>query len=235
MFQTSSVADFLIISGTRITLPCVATGLPTPTFRWLRNLGSSNQQQIDPSDPRYSIPDPGTGNGSLTLTQTIVSDTNTYVCEASNSASGQQWLRAPNNIFLRVINDPIRSETPPTFRIPNVGDDVTLPCSVTVDLGLTIRYRWTKNGVLFGEDDRTSGSLLINTVREGTADSGNYECSAVLTADGTSSSPLVVRVGSTILTVGPFTKYVGVVISYCQKFRFIKNKTDWHSSYLCTL
>ena len=201
MFQTSTSRDVIIITGTVATLPCIATGLPAPTFRWYRNIGSSNPQIVDLSDVRYSIPDPGTGNGSLTINPTSVSDTNTYVCEADNSASGQGGVRDPNNIFVKVINVPIQTETPPISSIPSIGDDVTLPCLVTVDLGVTVRYRWTKNGVVFGGDNRVTGALVITSVREGTEDSGNYECSAVLTADGANSAPLVVRVGSTILTV----------------------------------
>ena len=129
---------------------------------------------------------------------TVASDSNTYVCQAMNSDS--QSPVSNSNIILRVNNQPITDQAPPTIITPNLGDDVTLPCAVESIPGVTLRYRWTKNGAQLGAANRMTGSLVISSVREGLADSGNYTCSVVLTVDGISSAPLIITIGSTILT-----------------------------------
>ncbi len=127
------------------------------------------------------------------------SDGNVYFCEAMNAAN--QSPKRDNNIIIVVISMPGIAQTPPTLKVANIGDDVTLPCAINSITQVTVRYRWTRTGQVVGSDNRVSGNLFISSVREGTEDSGYYVCSVILTADGINAAPLIFMVGATVLTV----------------------------------
>ena len=97
---SSPYPDVLALQGTSVTIPCMASGFPPPTFSWVRVLGNDNKQQVLLGE-RHSIPAAGTGNGSLTISPAEIADTSTYSCVAQNSES----LPAVESeiVFLRVI------------------------------------------------------------------------------------------------------------------------------------
>ena len=79
---------------------------------------------------------------------------------------------------------------------------MTLPCSAQPSSSETIRYRWTLEGVVLGEQERVQGALTIPAVSEDSSDNGQYECSLVISVDSLDATPLLVSVGTTILSVG---------------------------------
>ena len=96
-----------------------------------------------------------------------------------------------------------RVEPLPQSLIPSPGEAVTLNCVATVPNSVTLRYRWTRDNVIVGSEERASGSLSIPSVREDQSDNGVYRCLLVLSRNGLNAPPLVIPVNyTTTLTVG---------------------------------
>lgn len=66
----------LVTSGDDGSFECNATGNPQPVITWLKE-----SKPLDLSDPRISIPKPGT----LKITSVQASDAGRYACVATNS------------------------------------------------------------------------------------------------------------------------------------------------------
>lgn len=82
------------------------------------------------------------------------------------------------------------------------GSEVTLQCSVAEVANVEVEYRWTRNGVVEGPEVRSTGDLVVGPVTEDESHNGLYECHMILTATGITAAPLLVSVGSTLLSVG---------------------------------
>ena len=61
-------------AGTNLTIHCEATGVPKPAITWLQN------GQPIPEEMRYAV----SSRGSLTISQSLVSDSGMFTCVASN-------------------------------------------------------------------------------------------------------------------------------------------------------
>lgn len=193
----SPFLDKLVLAGGNVSFPCMATGFPTPTFSWVRNLGSNNLIVVN-LDNRFSIPPAGMGDGTLTISLVEVSDSNTFVCQALNSNS--QGPVNNGDVTLRVINQPTVIQHPPDNLIPVAGNQVALQCNVSNIGGITIRYRWTKDDTIL-RSDQVNGTLVLPSVEKNGSDNGLYKCSIVLTGNGLNAEPLLYLIGSTLLTV----------------------------------
>ena len=71
---TETPQTVLVTAGDKAILECSATGIPTPTIRWLRN------NQIIAMDARVTQ----TRNDSLVINDVQEYDRGDYTCEASN-------------------------------------------------------------------------------------------------------------------------------------------------------
>lgn len=98
-----SPPDVLALQGTTITIPCRARGFPPPTFSWSRQLGGGSRQTVQ-FDERHSIPEPGMGDGTLTISPVMISDTTILACVASNSPNSPAV--ESDFVLLRVIGQP---------------------------------------------------------------------------------------------------------------------------------
>lgn len=195
----SAFPDLLVLAGSSVSIPCMATGFPPPTFSWALNLGGNSLVHLNLENDRISIPAGGMGDGTLTISPVEVSDSNTLICRASNSVS-----QGPVNnydVTLRVIGQPTVLQMPPQNLIPVAGQQVTLPCDASVAGGITLHYRWIKDHTLLVVDNQVNGNLILPSLEEDQSDNGLYSCSIVLGVGGLNAEPLVYPIGDTLLTV----------------------------------
>ena len=148
---------------------------------------------------RTSIPSAGMGDGTLTISPVVESDSGVLICRALNSASQGYFNRS--DVVLVVIHEPIVLQVPPSQRIPATGENVTLVCQASAIAGITLLYRWTKDQAPMMTEDQVNGALMLLSVQDDPSVNGLYTCSVVLTANNANAAPLVLLMGSTLLTV----------------------------------
>ncbi|XP_062588505.1 neuroglian-like [Saccostrea cucullata] len=108
--------DVYYKDGESLTLPCMATGFPAPTFKWKRN-----GLELDYSDGRFvMVP----GEGSLIISYTEERDEGVFQCLAENEFG----TSASINVNLRMgrLND-FAAASPIAFS-PHLGESLTLNC-----------------------------------------------------------------------------------------------------------
>ena len=90
----------------------------------------------------------------------------------------------------------------PQSTVPNPGDTVTLKCSISDLDGIEVQYVWTKDqsSVPIQVVGGSSGDYHIDDVT--TSNNGNYTCSVRLSISGNAAAPLVITIGSALVTVG---------------------------------
>ena len=101
------------------------------------------------------------------------------------------------NCKLLLSDNPAIIRSPPSSLTPDPESRVELPCLANGGSGVTLAYRWTKDGVIVENND---GQLTIQSIQ--VSDNGVYECSLVASVAGINSAPLIIPLGSTTLTVG---------------------------------
>lgn len=95
----------------------------------------------------------------------------------------------------------------PQSSVPQQGANVTLQCRVGKDKayaskGVSVAYVWTKDQspTPIPPNSGVDGGLTLTDVQ--TSDNGNYMCFVHLSVGGNSAPPLVVLIGSALVTVG---------------------------------
>ncbi|XP_078347645.1 protein sidekick-2-like isoform X2 [Oculina patagonica] len=147
-----------------VELQCQGRGDPTPTISWQKN-----GQNIDiANNPRYDQK----VTGSLQIRASQKSDSGKYLCVASNSEGSVRANATLRVLIKTVITNPLPSQIHATKGLPK-----DLPCGVQKDLGITVKWIWTKDGSPVDTNRMTlqaDGTLRINTVQE--SDAGSYTC-----------------------------------------------------------
>ena len=110
-------------------------------------------------------------NTALRLLHVSKTDSDTYLCSASNILGF-----AARRTLLVVVPLPTFIKKPPTKLIVSVGVNVTLNCSAAGDPKPTIR--WTRQGgqLPLGRSPILGNTLIIRVVK--VEDTGNYTCIA---------------------------------------------------------
>nr|XP_014344645.1 PREDICTED: hemicentin-1 [Latimeria chalumnae] len=185
MIQTQpSTLD--VILNNPITLPCKATGTPSPTITWQKE----GINIITTGGSFTVLP-----NGGLQIARAALEDAGTFICVAQNPAG-----TALGKIKLRV-------QVPPTIKSHSKEYVVALDKSITMVCKAegypAPEITWHKDGHQVTESIRmrilSTGALQIAFVQPG--DTGRYTCTAANVA-GTSSSNmlLIVHIPPTIRT-----------------------------------
>ncbi len=174
VFTTQPVASQAVNAGTSVTLSVAASGIPAPTFKWLKN-GVVMVSQV---------------SSSLTLVNTTLSDTGVYSVVAENIAG----VVTSNTAIVKILIPP-PSNVAPSFTLQPVsnqsvktGETVTFTISAA---GTPVpSVKWLKNGsVIAGQ---TSSTLTLTNVT--TADSAVYAAVAENTAGSATSSSATLTV-----------------------------------------
>nr|XP_054608122.1 hemicentin-1 isoform X2 [Nothobranchius furzeri] len=162
---------FSTIEGTPVTLPCRASGVPSPEITWTKDGGLLNL-----GGPAFSS-DP---DGSLLITSPSGNETGEFVCTAINAA-GYALRKVQLTVYVRPrsVVDGSGGSAEPVKMLVVEGEDSVLPCEVHSVPPPTIS--WAKEKQLISPFSQRhtqlpSGSMKILGTR--VSDSGLYVCVA---------------------------------------------------------
>nr|XP_037280563.1 Down syndrome cell adhesion molecule-like protein Dscam2 [Rhipicephalus microplus] len=164
--------DVKLHQGANATVPCEATGNPTPSVKWkLTSKHGGNKETT------------AAGKNDLKISNASKLDAGSYECTADNEVS--EAIVKTIAISIYGFGEALRVQ-PFTFPQNVVeGSRVSATCSL-MSISDGTRFRWMKNGKQISDDPqgrvktRTEADfsmITIGAVRQ--EDSGNYSCTAV--------------------------------------------------------
>lgn len=182
-----------VSASSSVTFTAGASGVPTPTYQWLRN----------------GVALSGATNASLTFASVASTDAGVYALVATNVAGS-----ATSNGATLTVTSPPPTNVAPVITTHPVSQTVAESSSVTFTAGAsgvpTPTYQWLRNGVSLS--GATNASLTLVSVT--TADAGVYSLIATNVA-GTAScggATLTVTVSSSavapVITTQPLSQTV---------------------------
>ncbi|XP_035384811.1 hemicentin-1 isoform X2 [Electrophorus electricus] len=152
-----------VILNNHVTLPCHATGTPSPTMTWQKE-----GINIDTSGGDFTV----LPNGGLQISWARVEDSGTYMCVAQNPAG-----TALGKTKLRVQVPPVISSNVKSYTVA-VDGAVTLQCQTEGYPSPSVS--WHRNGQLLDESMQrrilSTGSLQLAFAQAN--DAGRYVCTA---------------------------------------------------------
>uniref|UniRef100_A0A452UY39 Ig-like domain-containing protein n=1 Tax=Ursus maritimus TaxID=29073 RepID=A0A452UY39_URSMA len=157
--------------GVPASLPCAASGVPTPTITWTKETNVLTSR-----GPHYNV----SKDGTLVITRPSPQDAGTYVCTATNAVGfSSQEMRLSVNTEPRIQVNSSRDADEPLRVTAKAGDEVTLDCEAQGSPAPLVT--WTKDfRPVPSVTDRhrllPSGSLRLAQAQVG--DSGPYRCIA---------------------------------------------------------
>ncbi|XP_053415690.1 hemicentin-2 [Nycticebus coucang] len=172
--------------GVPASLPCIATGVPTPTITWTKEANALTSR-----GPHYNVSEDGT----LIIAQPSAQDAGAYVCTATNAVGfSSQEMRLSVNTKPRIRVNGSQDMDVPLRITAKAGQEVTLDCETQGSPPPLVT--WTKDSypvppVTSRHGLLPSGSLRLAQAQVG--DSGHYECTASNPA-GSTSRGYVLRV-----------------------------------------
>ncbi|XP_061289826.1 hemicentin-2 isoform X2 [Bos javanicus] len=157
--------------GVPASLPCVASGVPTPTITWTKETNA-----LASRDPHYNV----SKDGTLVIPRPSVQDAGAYVCTATNAVGfSSQEMRLSVNTKPRILVNGSHEADKPLRVTAKAGDEVTLDCEAQGSPPPLVT--WTKDSHhMLPITDRhhllPPGSLHLAQAQ--VSDSGLYECTA---------------------------------------------------------
>ncbi|XP_060056373.1 hemicentin-2 isoform X2 [Erinaceus europaeus] len=187
--------------GVAASLPCVTSGVPTPTITWTKESNA-----LTSGNPHYNV----SKDGTLVITQTSAQDAGTYVCTATNAVGfSSQEMRLSVNTKPKIHGTGSQDTDEPLRVTAKAGDQVILDCEAQGSPAPLVT--WTKDfrpvpPIKDRQALLPSGSLHLIQAQAG--DSGLYRCTASNPAGSASHSyslrvqvPPQVQKGSQVLKV----------------------------------
>ncbi|XP_036399492.1 neogenin-like [Megalops cyprinoides] len=196
------------VAGDNILIPCVVTGFPVPSVRWI--LGD---ERVDESVGRFKV----VGGGSLQILNLTAEDAGIYSCMAEN---GNETIEAQAELTVQV---PPRFLKRPANMYAHESMDVVFECEVTGTPPPTIQ--WVKNG------DAVIPSDYFRIIREQylqvqglvKSDEGFYQCVAQNEAGNVqASAQLIVLDHGSHGNAGPTPSAPRDVVASLVSTRFVK-------------
>ncbi|XP_053523819.1 hemicentin-2 [Artibeus jamaicensis] len=157
--------------GVPASLPCVASGVPTPTITWTKESNA-----LTSGGPHYNV----SRDGTLVIARPSTQDAGAYICTATNTVGfSSQEMRLSVNTKPRIHANFSHDTDQPLRVTAKAGDEVTLDCEAQGSPPPLVT--WTKDfHPVPAVTDRyrllPSGSLRLAQAQAG--DSGLYECRA---------------------------------------------------------
>ncbi|XP_067051650.1 uncharacterized protein [Acropora muricata] len=148
------------IEGSNVTLPtCHVTGHPTPVVTWSKSFDQLPQGRVE------------SNNSALTLFDVRRSDSDNYLCTATNMLG-----KVVQRTLLVVVSLPQFTVKPPVKIVRYIGANITLNCSATGDPQPVISWKRQGSQLPVGRSQQIDGALVIRDVQK--EDAGNYICVA---------------------------------------------------------
>ncbi|KAM6170210.1 hemicentin-2 [Rhynchocyon petersi] len=182
--------------GIPASLPCVASGVPTPTITW-----SKETNALTSMGPHHNVSEDGT----LVISQPSAQDAGAYVCTATNTvgfSSQEMWLSV--NTKPRIHVNGSQDANGPLKVTAKAGEEVILDCEAQGSPPPLVT--WMKNFhplplVSDRLDFLPAGSLRLTQVQR--SDSGLYQCTASNPAGFTSRRYLLGVQAAPQVQLGP--------------------------------
>ncbi|KAJ8307147.1 hypothetical protein KUTeg_015231 [Tegillarca granosa] len=163
---------------TVVYLECVASGNPSPTYTWYREIGTNVTQKITSAlSNRFTL-----SNGRLTISSpNETADTGVYQCKAENQYGSilSSFIDLTWGYLEQFSNVPLG-----TFNVP-LYQGTVLNC-IPPSYKPAVTYQWRKNGnFLFSELNHyyflsAGGNLYFSEVQQ--SDEGDFHCIVTLAA-----------------------------------------------------
>uniref|UniRef100_A0A8C0DWM2 Neogenin n=1 Tax=Balaenoptera musculus TaxID=9771 RepID=A0A8C0DWM2_BALMU len=152
------------VIGQSAVLPCVASGLPTPTIRWMKN-----EEALDTESSERLVLLAG---GSLEISDVTEDDAGTYFCMADN---GNETIEAQAELTVQAQPEFLKQ---PTNIYAHESMDIVFECEVTGKPTPTVK--WVKNGDMVIPSDyfkivKEHNLQVLGLVK---SDEGFYQCIA---------------------------------------------------------
>ncbi|XP_069910802.1 neogenin isoform X12 [Oryctolagus cuniculus] len=150
--------------GQSVVLPCVASGLPAPTIRWLKN-----EEALDTDSSERLVLLAG---GSLEISEVTQDDAGTYSCVAG---SGNETIEAQAELTVQAPPEFLKR---PASLYAHESMDIVFECEVTGKPAPTVK--WVKNGDVVIPSDyfkivKEHNLQVLGLVK---SDEGFYQCIA---------------------------------------------------------
>nr|KAF6388042.1 neogenin 1 [Myotis myotis] len=152
------------VIGQSAVLPCVASGLPLPTIRWMKN-----EEALDTESSERLVLLAG---GSLEISDMTKDDAGTYFCVADN---GNETIEAQAELTVQAQPEFLKQ---PTNIYAHESMDIVFECEVTGKPTPTVK--WVKNGDMVIPSDyfkivKEHNLQVLGLVK---SDEGFYQCIA---------------------------------------------------------
>ncbi|XP_057579235.1 neogenin isoform X4 [Hippopotamus amphibius kiboko] len=152
------------VIGQSAVLPCVASGLPTPTIRWMKN-----EETLDTESSEKLVLLAGS---SLEISDVTEDDAGTYFCIADN---GNETIEAQAELTVQAQPEFLKQ---PTNIYAHESMDIVFECEVTGKPTPTVK--WVKNGDMVIPSDyfkivKEHNLQVLGLVK---SDEGFYQCIA---------------------------------------------------------
>ncbi|XP_070653153.1 neogenin isoform X9 [Bos indicus] len=157
-------SSLIRVIGQSAVLPCVASGLPTPSIRWVKN-----QETVDTESSGRLVLLAG---GSLEINDVTEDDAGTYFCIADN---GNETIEAQAELTVQAQPEFLKQ---PTNIYAHESMDIVFECEVTGKPTPTVK--WVKNGDMVIPSDyfkivKEHNLQVLGLVK---SDEGFYQCIA---------------------------------------------------------
>ncbi|XP_069910800.1 neogenin isoform X10 [Oryctolagus cuniculus] len=194
--------------GQSVVLPCVASGLPAPTIRWLKN-----EEALDTDSSERLVLLAG---GSLEISEVTQDDAGTYSCVAG---SGNETIEAQAELTVQAPPEFLKR---PASLYAHESMDIVFECEVTGKPAPTVK--WVKNGDVVIPSDyfkivKEHNLQVLGLVK---SDEGFYQCIAENDVGNAQAGAQLVILEHAPATTGPLPSAPRDVVASLVSTRFIK-------------
>ncbi|XP_047592651.1 neogenin isoform X8 [Lutra lutra] len=196
------------VIGQSVVLPCVASGLPTPTIRWMKN-----EEALDTESSEKLVLLAG---GSLEISDVTEDDAGTYFCIADN---GNETIEAQAELTVQAQPEFLKQ---PTNIYAHESMDIVFECEVTGKPTPTVK--WVKNGDMVIPSDyfkivKEHNLQVLGLVK---SDEGFYQCIAENDVGNAQAGAQLIILEHAPATTGPLPSAPRDVVASLVSTRFIK-------------
>ncbi|XP_066134156.1 neogenin isoform X6 [Saccopteryx bilineata] len=196
------------VIGQSVVLPCVASGLPVPAIRWIKNEEALNTES--------SAGSALLAGGSLEISDVTEDDAGTYVCVADN---GNETIEAQAELTIQAQPEFLKK---PANIYAHESMDIVFECEVTGKPAPAVK--WVKNGDMVIPSDyfkivKEHNLQVLGLVK---SDEGFYQCIAENDVGNAQAGAQLIILEHAPATAGPLPSAPRDVVASLVSTRFIK-------------